>query len=286
MVELMVAMVITGLLLGVIFQLMQGQGRYVSRQSAKEEVQQNNRAALDLIGSELRTVPSGNGIEMAAEDSIGIRSVRLWAVVCVGSGGGTSVSVRMPILPGASFATNLGTHFVADVDADAAAEAWTSPVRVTEIGAPVAVPPASCLFETETSLPAGIEVRTLSLGSTPTNAATSEEPVTGDPAYVYDLVTYRTGESSTGGEWIQRRLGSGSGASNQPMAGPVPHGEGLEFTYYAGTTVVPTPITDEATRASVDRLSMIVRTVSRNQMSELRQAKTDTITVSLRNRIQ
>lgn len=285
MVELMVAMVITGLLLGVIFQLIAGQGRYVSRQSAKEEVQQNNRVALDLIGSELRTIPAGNGIEMAAEDSISIRSVRFWAVVCVGSGGGTSVSVRMPSLAGASFETNLGTHFVADVDAEPAFEAWTSPVRVTEISAPLATPPADCLLGSETSLPAGVEVRTLSLGSTPTEPATAEEPVKGDPAYVYDLVTYRTGPSSTGGEWIQRRLGSGSGASNQPMAGPVPSEAGLEFTYYSGATVVAAPITDQATRATVDRLRMVVRTISRNQMSELRQAKTDTITVSLRNRI-
>ena len=50
-VELMVAIVLTGILATIMFQLMQGQGRFAGLQDARQEVQQNDRGALDLITS-------------------------------------------------------------------------------------------------------------------------------------------------------------------------------------------------------------------------------------------
>lgn len=285
-VELLVAMVITSLLVGVIFQLIQGQGRYVSVQSSKEEVQQNSRAAVELIGSELRTVPAGNGIEVAEEHEISFRAARFWGVVCVGTNGGNTVTLRMPALSGASFGVNLGTRFAANVGDDELTPEWTSSPRVTGVGDPIATPPASCLMGSETALPAGVEVRQIALSGIPVGSLLGGEPEPGHPAYVYDLVTYTTGPSSTGGEWILRRIGNESGSKNQPMAGPVPAGGGLHFTYYAGGAEVSAPVTNAATRATIDRLMMVVETQSRNQLNGVRQSKTDTVVVSLRNRVQ
>lgn len=285
-VELLVAMVITSLLVGVIFQLIQGQGRYVSVQSSKEEVQQNSRAAVELIGSELRTVPGGNGIEVAKEDEISIRAARFWGVVCVGTNGGNTVTLRMPKLAGASYALNLGTRFAANVGDNELTPEWTSSPRVTAIGNPITTPPASCRVANQTVLPAGVEVRQITLSGLPLGSVLGNEPQPGDPAYVYDLVTYGTGPSSTGGEWILRRIGNEAGSRNQPMAGPVPPGGGLSFTYFAGSTEVAAPVSDAAARSTIDRLMMVVETVSRNQMNGVRQSKTDTVMVSLRNRVQ
>lgn len=285
LVELLVALMISGLLIGVIFQLMEGQGRYVSIQSAREEVQQNTRAAVELIGSELRTAPPGGGIEMAAADSIRLRSSRFWIVVCVGTNNGNFATVRMPRLDGASMGLNGGTSFVGNVSSDPAAPEWTTPVNMKAIGAPQTSPPASCLLGDETAVPAEVEVRTLEFASRPTGSVSLEQLVPGDVGYVYDQVTYRTGPSSTGGDWIQRRLGSSSGAQNQPMAGPINSGRGLRFTYHSGATEIPAPITDPGTLAGVDRLTMVVETISRNRQGSVRQTKADTVVVSLRNRI-
>lgn len=284
-VELLIALVISGLLVGVIFQLMEGQGRYVSIQSAREEVQQNTRAAVELIGSELRTAPAGDGIELAAEDSIRVRAARFWAVVCVGTNNGNNATVRMPKLEGGSMTLNSGTYFVANVSSDPALPEWTNGVVVTGIGAPLASPPLACLIPGEATLPPGVEVRTLNFASRPNGLVTGEQAVPGDVAYVYDQVTYRTGASTTGGDWIQRRIGSANGARNQPMAGPITPGNGLKFTYYSGATVVPAPVADAATRATIDRLRMVVETISRNRPGSNRQLKADTVMISLRNRI-
>jgi type II secretory pathway pseudopilin PulG len=287
MVELLVALVISGLLVGVIFQLIEGQSRFVRLQSAREEVQQNARAALDLIGSELRTIPPGAGVEVAESDRITLRAVRFWGTVCVGSNGGSTVTLRMPRLAGASFSTNQGTAFSADVDADPALEDWTSATSVTAISDPITNPPASCLVPPETALPADIEIRALTLSATPLGTLLGGETEAGDVAYVYDHVTYRTGES-TGlpGLWIQRQLGNGA---RQPLAGPVAAVDGAAafgFQYFSigSSTPLTMPVTDAATRASIDRVGLTVSAQSRGRFGDHRESKTDTILISLRSR--
>jgi Tfp pilus assembly protein PilW len=56
LVELMVALVISGILVGIIFQFLLGQTRFARLQGAREEVQQNARVAVDVISSDLRAV--------------------------------------------------------------------------------------------------------------------------------------------------------------------------------------------------------------------------------------
>lgn len=281
LIEVLVSLIISSLVVGVIFQLMEGQSRYVQMQSAREEVQQNSRAALDLIGSELRTVPHGDGLEMATADSIRLRAARVWGVVCQAPSGG-SVVVRMPALANASYSTNDGTSFAANVATSTGGSDWTDEVRVTGVGDPTN---SGCLLGGEAALPPEVEVRTLDLAGTPYGAASGNPPAAGDVFYLYDEVTYRSGPSSgIDGRWIQRRLGS---ANNQPLAGPlVSNGPALEFRYFSGTsaTPIPTPISDAATRASVDRVHVLVGVESRNRLGDAREMHTDTIVVSLRSR--
>jgi prepilin-type N-terminal cleavage/methylation domain-containing protein len=95
LIELLVALMISGLLATVMFQLMSGQGRFVEIQSAREEVQQNSRAALDLIGNDLRTLPGGESLVRADDDSITVRTARItpWTSHCLRSAARRTLSM-------------------------------------------------------------------------------------------------------------------------------------------------------------------------------------------------
>lgn len=270
------ALIIGSVVIGVLLQVISGQGRYVEGQSALEEVQQNSRVTLELIGSELRGLPGGGSLVRADADSLTIRSPRFWGSICDVTGP-TTIEVAIPSVPGMSFTTNTGTGALVNLG-DPTAPIWSGAHSITSIGPPE----LSC---GGVLLPAGIEVRTLMLTGAPVHAGTT--PQAGNPIYVYDEVTYRTGVSTgVPGRWIQRRIGSGPTASNQPMAGPVADDQGLGFRYFANSSPLPlpTPITNESTRDSVSRIELSVWAVGRNGSGEDRASRTDTTMISLRNR--
>lgn len=275
LIELLVALVIGSLVVGVLLQLVSGQARFVQGQSAREEVQQNSRAALELIGSELRSLSSGASLVRAAADSLTLRTPRVWGSVC-SVPGGTTLEVAFPVVAGLSFAVNAGTGLVVNLGTPTS-PIWSTAVSVMSVSGAG----STC---GGTGLPAGVERRTFTLSGTPINGATG--PVPGNVAYVYDQVTYRTGTSSgVPGTWIQRRIGEGAGVANQPMAGPIGDDEGLSFVYYADGSSVPlsTPIVDAAVRGSVSRIAIIVEAVSRGDETTI-ASRTDTVLVPLRNR--
>lgn len=275
LIELLIALVISGLLVGVVFQFMKGQGEFVQLQSSREEVQQNARAAVELISSELRSLPPEDGLVQAFRDSVTIRVPRAWGVICA-SPGVNQLDIALPILAGVSYTPNDSTGLVVDVGIGA--PSWTAPVRVTAVGAPS----STCGGN---PLPTGVERRTFSVNTLP--LSTGGVPAVGNRAYLFDQVTYRTGTSSgVPGRWIQRRS---SGAGNQPLAGPVPDGtedaRGLSFDYYSGTSNQPLPVPlSQSDRRQVNRVRVIVRTVSRNRTANQVQLETDTVVISLRNR--
>jgi prepilin-type N-terminal cleavage/methylation domain-containing protein len=277
LIELLVAIVIGGGVVSVLFQLIAGQGRFVELQSAREEVQQNTRAALELIGSELRTLPAGDALVQASADSITLRSARVWGVVC-NVPGATALDVALPVMAGASYAANAGTGLVVNLGTTAE-PLWSNAVGVMAVGSPA----TEC---GGAAVGAGVERRTLTLSATPQQGATT--PLPGHIVYLFDQVTYRSGTSTTvPGVWIQRRLGDGGSGQNQPMAGPIREGgAGLVFQYFAGGSATPlaTPILDAATRREVTRVLVVVESVSRNGSAGARVSKADTIVVSLRNR--
>lgn len=270
LIELLVALVVSGLLVGVIFQLMQGQARFVGLQSAREEVQQNARAAIELIGSELRSVPDSVGLVAASADSISIRVPRVWGVVCAVPSAATR-AIRVPSISGLSLEPTDSTQFAAWV-ADPASP-WTSPVRVTDVA-----PSASDCADNP-----GSSVFRVTLAGMPQNPAGVAAAV-GARAYLFDPVTYRVGESEDlGGLWIERRSG---GNGNQPLAGPIlddADGPGLRFRFFAGNVELAAPVAP-ADLPAVSRVQVLVRTVSRGGPADDRQVEQDTVLISLRNR--
>jgi hypothetical protein len=272
-------LVISGILALSIFEVLSNESEFVGLQSQREEVQQNTRVSLELIGSELRTIPAGESLIQAYTDSISFRAARVWGVICA-VGSTTSLDIAVPtITGGASFTTNAGTGVVVNLGS-VGTPIWSSAVTLSAVGAAG----TTCNGAT---LGTGVEKRTLTLAAQPINGALT--PSVGKTLYIYDQLTYRAGTStSVPGLWVQRRIGDGVGTTNQPMAGPVKSdGTGLTFQYFAGasTTPITTPITLAATRATVDRVVVVVKAVSRNSLGAAQESKADTVVVSLRNRI-
>jgi len=275
-IELLVALVLGGIVIGLVLQLVSGQARMMEMQGSREEVQQNSRAALELIASDLRGVPGGDAIVRADRDSLTMRAPRIWGVICDLPAGG-AVDLAVPAITGATYPVNLGTGLVINLGSVAVPN-WTAAVPLTSIGA--AGP--TCRGE---DLPGGVERRRV-MPSTPPRAA-SAVPEIGHVAYLYEQVTYRSGSSGgVPGRWAQRRIGDGAGATNQPMAGPVGEASGLTFEYFTNQsmTPVPTPVIDPAGRAGITSVRVAVEAVSRNRMGRHRESGVDTLTVVLRNR--
>ena len=259
--ELMVAVVIAGIVVGIIFDFLLGQGRFARFQTAREEVQQNARVALDVISSDLRGV-GPHGITEATANSIAFRAPRAWGVVCRHSG--SSLAVIFPVAavpalrPGADRLA-VGTTFHSDVidatgDGTAAADICNTAVAPSPLA--VAADKRARLFD---------------------NVVTATPLQPRQDVYVYDEIRYDVDVSSgMPGHWIRRR--SQPTATPQPLAGPLPSSGGLTFVYEdaAGT---PTAALNDIARVRVK-----VTTNSRAKFNNRAQDDTDSTTIYLRNR--
>lgn len=287
LIELIVALVISGLLATVIFQLVVGQGRFTAIQGARAEVQQNSRGALELITSELRSLPSGS-IDSASASSVSFRLPRAWGLLCntLPAGGGT-VGVVFP--PG-TFPGEFPTSF-------AQPTGWGLAIPDTAAGTVAVVSLTSTTAGSGTcpavlGVPAGSNVvmRQFTFTALPAGVAA----VPGDPVYVFQRVRYDVALSSSGGPagyWIRRRAGVGN---PEPLAGPLlaldQSTQGLHFTYMCDDrTLTQAQYEDPASLPSIDRVRVRVamqsRSLTRNTFDadSDQQQQTDSMTVSLRN---
>lgn len=276
LIELMVSLVISGILAVVIFQLIDGQGRFTAMQSAREEVQQNSRASLELIASELRAVPPV-GITVANDTTIDFRLPRTWGVVCqdVPANGTTAwIAVPAGTFPD-PFPTDLelgnGTEW------GLALESATAGVYDTATISAVASDIQPC--EPGLAISAAKDVSQY-YGFTIANRSDLAGSGTGvgARAFLYQRVRYDLGKSSGyQGVWLRRRTLDGR-SPPQPMAGPVVGSRGLFLTYFGETGILPLPLTNPA---DVRRVQVKVSMESRNR--KLAQ-DTDSLVIHLRSR--
>lgn len=90
LVEVLITIVVAGVLGGALMSLVVSQHRFYAQSDNLLLAQQNIRASLDLMASELR-MASPEDIVTAASDSVTIRFDLVHAVVCAGSAGSTHV---------------------------------------------------------------------------------------------------------------------------------------------------------------------------------------------------
>lgn len=288
LVELLVALVISGLLSGVIFQVLSGQSRFTQFQSARQEVQQNTRGAMELIASELRAVPVG-GITTAERGLIRFYLPRVWGVLCQTNAAGTQVDFLVPkgLFPTDFKAQNAGWG-VAVRRLDVAVSDWGYGGMAQQVSSPS---PAACQSNyyssgsTLSPLPGDVQNEHFEV---PVLTGTGTMQA-GDPVFVYQRVEYdvRTADSGplTGTDWIYRTMGyKGDGSQIRlALAGPVGIADapGLAFKYYnAAGAALPSPV---ATPADIRSIGVRVITQSRAKFNDKQQVDTAFTVVHLRN---
>lgn len=279
LIELLVALVLSGIVVSIIFQLLVGQSRFARLQTARQEVQQNSRAALDVIAAELRAI-GPQGVIKATPDSIRFRSPRAWGMVCGYVSGNIVV-----LFPSAAVATLPSSTDVLD-DSLALEPSGSSgsnwrflPVEdrtPSELGAAqtqcAGLNPDPPLTTTDWRLS-----RARAFSGAPTDP--DEQLAPGGRIYLYDRISYKTDDSSVGGLWIKRR----EGARFEPLAGPVPAAGGLVFRYLQedGTDITSLVLADSA---NVDNIRQVEVTVVMKSSTEIAQHDSASTLVYLRNR--
>lgn len=243
LIEILVALMISGLVISSIFQVMQGNSRFVQMQSAREEVQQNARAALDIIAGDLRGVPPG-GLALMEESRIRFRQPRAWGILCNKLKPATATAwVLFPanVVP---LETLFGrAHWGLGV------EQTTDPLVHTGTYRFVAAPTQATVGDPCAAIQPDPTAQHVRLGFNTPGApfVTSDSILPGTQVLVYEELQYDVNvvvAAAVPGNWIRRMAGfTGSTPIMQPMAGPVPAAGGLRFTYLQadGATTALTP---------------------------------------------
>ncbi len=268
LVELMVGLVLGGLLVGFVLQFVTGQTRIASRQTAREEVQQNARGALEVVASDLRGAISAGLIQADARE-IRFMLPRRWGVVCSGNGA-TQTTALFPILPGDAIPFGDGTGLIVQRADLTWAPVVPALATVATRAAALVTDPACA------GLAATGQVEAFTFTGLNHPAVTRGERIA-----VYQLVRYDVGVSQ-GRNWLRRSNGTGiADASMQPLAGPV---DDVAFQYRAGNPPVAIAAPGAgAAAAGVDLIQFSITTSSRSSVNGEPVTESGSVTVQIRN---
>lgn len=280
MIEVLVAIMLSVLVGGIVFQVVRSESRFASVESAKQEVQQNSRGALEIIASELRAAQPG-GLVNADANTLTFLMPRVWGVTC-GGNTATSMTAIFPAAGGTAFDIGGAPGLMVDT-AKSSVNGKFAPSPVNANAATVtqltALNPAlgaagnACAGIRSTAPAAGLlSAYTITGTNFPVNVDTAHT------VYLYQKVKYDVAQ--VGDEyWIRRQLGG----DPQPLAGPVDGATGLTFSYRdANGNTLGTPITTLANLANVARIRVTVTTHSRTS-GNANLTDTQTTSIELRN---
>jgi prepilin-type N-terminal cleavage/methylation domain-containing protein len=281
LVELMVALLITGAMVAAVFQLLNGQSRMVAVQSARQEAQQNVRGALEVVSSELRAAIPGAILE-ARPQLIRFMQPRAWGVVCQVAGNVvTAVFPTTGALDGWTVNTANG---VLVNTGDLAVPSWqpnphtpAARARITAVQQLATANTAPCN---------GMNAQGGAVAVSITTSAGVVGAVRGDMVVTYTLTQYDLGQDGTGSWWLQRNngLNPDGTVSQQPMAGPLEQ-DRFAFTYFAGNPAAPVaaPGTTQAQLAALRMVGVQVVTSSSQRLNNRAQRDSGAVRVMLRN---
>jgi type II secretory pathway pseudopilin PulG len=278
---MLVALVIMAILTTVLWQLIRSQSAFVASEGQREEAQENARASLDIITSDLRAA-TPTGIVTAKDTVLELALPRAWGVTCAASTA-TSLTAVFPGLPSTTFTVdaNGGTGLMANSSATSTPSFTPRPTLTAarpQVTAAASVAVAANCPNAAGTTPVAYQFTGTNF---PVVAA-------GTLVMLYQMIRYDVAQSS-GAWWIRRSNGMASGGTSfsmQPMAGPLLASDSLHFTYYTGATAtqVAAPGGTTATIDSLSRIKVKVSTVSSSSYNGKINADIDSATVQLRNR--
>lgn len=246
LVELMIAMVLTGIVLGAMYKVLNDNQRYYRSQGEVTEVQHNLRAVALIMPAEFRELAASEGdiIAMGGTE-IAVRAMRAYGVLCAAPIG-AAIIVRNSL----TYAfrevdpTRDSLFLYADGDPDITSDdQWLKFY-------PAAQTPAVC--------PDGAAATQYTL-----TGPTGSLPLVLDGAPVRSFERVRYSVYEDGGDyWLGvQTLVNGSYSALSPVAGPLTGSDGIEFTYYDEDGVATGDATDVAS------IGVIARGRSRNPIN-------------------
>ncbi len=277
LIELMIAIVLTGIVLGSIYQTLGNNQRFYRSTSQILDVQQGIRAVAQLLPSELREVDAVAGDILAmGPDSITIKALRNTYFVCGITLNGTKVIVRNDMIYG--YRSIDPTRDRALIFRDGATgvmsdDTWQD-FPITSVG-----PAAVCTDGSGAGT-------TINLGGTFTGVTALDSNYTvGSPVRTYERVTYRLYVDSVGTGWLGvRNFVNGAWGSVSPIAGPLNTTGGIRLTYYDSTgTVTATPTQVAQIRLQVKGISAAPIAIPGRRANLQRYQDSLTVRVALRN---
>jgi type II secretory pathway pseudopilin PulG len=288
LIELVAAAVLSGIVAAVTIEMLAGQARFAHLQSAREEMQQNTRAVLELMTSELRGADP-HGIAEALPSSLTFRSPRAWGVVC------SHTSARLAALFPSAASASLGTgeEFLA-IPAVGGATEWQflGVSDLTGNAAERGQAQAAC-GALDASVAFGVGVASLArmygpavVGGVPgTLGIPAGAPglPAGTTLYLFDPVRYQIVPPPGAGEWWVRR-NTGPAMQMHPLAGPVVPESGLVFGYFDSAGNRLWDLATQAARNRVHRIEVAVVARSRQTFGEPPLLDSASASVYLRNR--
>jgi prepilin-type N-terminal cleavage/methylation domain-containing protein len=249
LIELLVGMVLLGIVSAAIYRVLVNNQRIYQAQTQRVDLQQNIRAATQVLPAELRELDAFDGDILAmGPDSIRLRAMRQFGVMCTvpqlngGAVTGKTLVLRNELLftmrafqAGDSVLVyNEGNESVRTDDGFAVG-------RVT--GAPTTVNCGTADARAGTQL----TVDFVAFAAPIVNVANAI-PL-GGPVHGFEIVTYKLYQAADG-LWY---LGLRNSGGLQPLVGPLTGSAGLRFNYYDGAGAVT------AVPANVAQIEIIVR---------------------------
>lgn len=254
LVELMIALIMAGIVLGAAIRVLNNNQRYYRAQGEVTELRENLRSAALILPAEFRELaPSQGDIISMSDTSISIRAMRILAFVCAPPNKTTGLIItRTSQTKGWRAVDPTRDSALVFVDADSTKSSddhWLT-YGVSAVGTGVC-----------TNGSAGT---TYTLTSTANTALMNsfDSTYVGAPVRFFERVRYRLFNDGTNTWWLGTES-KVSGAYNtiSQVAGPLQPTTGLKFTFYDSTGAVT------ATNTLVRSIGVTVRGKSTNQIN-------------------
>jgi prepilin-type N-terminal cleavage/methylation domain-containing protein len=254
LVELIIAITISGLVMGSIYKVLNGNQRFYRAQNQILDVQQNIRAVAQVLPGELRGLdPDGGDIIAMSDTAITIKAMRGFSVLCTTPTAG-DVTARQIVIRNAL----TSGYRAMDATRDSLLIFREGSALLSSddrwLHAPIAGSTAvNCTDGTAgTRLTLTGMVNGDSLG--PRGAVGDQGVTLGAPLRTFEVVNYRLYNDGTGTWWLgMRTYASGAWSATSPIAGPLQANNGLVFEYRDASDNVT------ATRTAVRRIHLSVR---------------------------
>lgn len=236
MVELIIAITIASVVVGATWKLLTSNQRFYRAQSELQDVQQNLRAAVQIVPGDLRELDAKGGDLIAMKDTaITIRAMRGFGAVCKIDVGNSRIWLRGSLLS-MSGAIDPTRHNVFVFDE-----------KNTTINTDDTWQQGSIVDQSSSTCTDGSTATRLTL-TLANGSAVLNDVTTGAPVRIWEKIWY--GAYSDGTTWW---LGtstwqSGAWTTVSPVAGPLKPTTGIGFAYYDSTGTV---VSDSSRVASI-----------------------------------